>query len=178
LRYTVGTLAMLAALGAGCAADDAELETTTTTEALCSVTFHAEADIAAEPWRVWDLIVDLEGYADWNPWVVKATGPATPGATIEADVVLNGGIQHVQHEILVVEPNQRFCWKDAGWNALFVYGQRCRTLTALPDGTTHVDNDLLIDGVFAPLSKLIYGDSLASGIAAETTALKDESEAP
>jgi uncharacterized protein YndB with AHSA1/START domain len=175
LRYTVGML--LAALGAGCAAD-AELETTTTTEALCAVTFHAEADIAAEPWRVWDLIVDLEGYADWNPWVVKATGPATPGATIEVDVVLNGGIQHVQHEILVVEPNQRFCWKDAGWSSSLVPAHRCRTLTALPDGTTHVDNDLVIEGLLAPLSKLIYGDSLASGIAAETTALKDESEAP
>jgi hypothetical protein len=37
----------------------------------CAVQFHAEADIAAPASEIWELLVDLEGYAAWNPWVVR-----------------------------------------------------------------------------------------------------------
>jgi uncharacterized protein YndB with AHSA1/START domain len=144
----------------------------------CAVQFHAEADIAAPVSDIWELLVDLEGYAAWNPWVVRAEGEVTPGATITADVILLGAVQHVTHDILVVDPELQLCWKDAGWNAWFVDGERCRTLTVNPDGTVHIDNDLVISGALAPIAAWIYGDSLRKGIAAETAALASEAEAP
>jgi hypothetical protein len=142
-----------------------------------SVVFHEEAVIAADPALIWDLLIDLPGYQDWNPWITWAEGETVPGATVHVDVVLGGNVQRVEHVILVVETEQRFCWKDGGWTPLFVYGQRCRTLTLQPDGRVKVENDLLLDGLVPHLAKLFLGAQLQAGMAAETAALKQTAEA-
>lgn len=36
---------------------------------------HTQIDIDAPVTKVWELITDLEGYAEWNPFVVMGKGP-------------------------------------------------------------------------------------------------------
>ncbi len=143
----------------------------------CSEVFHHEVVITADPERIFDLLADLPGYAAWNPWIVWARGELVPGGDVTVGVVLGGKVQEAQHKVLVVEPFQQLCWKDAGWNAWFLYGQRCRTLEALPDGTVKVTNELLLDGPLAWLGKLTNGASLDAGMIAENAALKATAEA-
>jgi hypothetical protein len=142
-----------------------------------SVVYAEEAVIAASADTVFALLVDLPGYPAWNPWIVEAQGPVAPGATVLLQVASGGSTTRYQHTVLVVEPATRFCWKDAGWNAWFVYGQRCRWLTPLPGGGVHFRQELLVDGALAWLADLAQGKALRAGLAAETAALKATAEA-
>jgi hypothetical protein len=69
------------------------------------------------------------------------------------------------------------CWRDAGWNAWFVYGQRCRTLTARPDGTVLLHQELMLDGPLSGAAALVLGEPMSDGMAAESAALKKHAEA-
>jgi uncharacterized protein YndB with AHSA1/START domain len=143
-----------------------------------SVVFREQAVIAAEPARIWRILVDLPRYSAWNPWVVRADGDATPGSEVRVEVVIGRHVMRAQHVVLVVEPEARFCWRDAGWNSWFVYGQRCRTLERRAHGTVLFRQELLLDGPFSHVAGLTMGQAMRDGMAAETAALKQLAEQP
>ncbi len=177
LATVLGTalaLTLLPASAAGAATPDDDL--TPREPGPHSVVYREQAVIAADQHRIWQLLVDLPGYASWNPWVVRAEGASTPGSRVKVDVVLGSHVMAAEHTVLVVEPQTRFCWRDAGWNAIFVYGQRCRTLERRPDGTILVRNELLLDGIFSPAANLTVGKAMRDGMAAEMAALKRHAE--
>jgi hypothetical protein len=41
--------------------------------------FASEIDIAASPAQVWRVLIDLPGYQEWNPFIVRAEGRAEVG---------------------------------------------------------------------------------------------------
>jgi hypothetical protein len=141
-----------------------------------SVVYRDSAVIAATPTQVWNVLIDFAAYASWNPWLVWAEGEARPGAAVRVDVMLGKRKMRARHTVLVVEPEQRFCWCDAGWNSWFVYGQRSRTLTAQADGTVLFEQELLLDGPLNRVARLFQGTALRDGMAAETVALKQRVE--
>jgi len=143
----------------------------------CSVVYTSEAVIAGSVDRIWDTIVDLPRYSEWNPWVVKAEGKIEPGAAVTVDVILNGQKMRAEHTVEAVDPKTHFCWRDAGWNALFVSAHRCRTLTPRPDGTVLYQVDLEL-GRLAGVANALEGTALQSGMNAETAALKTRVENP
>jgi hypothetical protein len=142
-----------------------------------SIVYHDEAVIAASVDRIWDILTDLPRYSEWNPWVVDAEGKVEHGEIVWVDVILNNNKMRAKHVVLTVNPKTDFCWRDAGWNSAFVYGQRCRTLTPQADGTVLFQVDLLLDGLFSKVADLTEGPSMRSGMANETLALKQRAEA-
>ena len=140
------------------------------------VVYRVETAIAAEPARIWQLLTDLPGYENWNPWVVRAQGQAAPGAEVRVQVMLGSHRMSAQHIVLTVEPEREFCWKDAGWNSWFVYGQRCRTLTRNADGTVLVTNELRLEGALSGVASLAMGKAMRDGMAAENAALREHAE--
>ncbi len=144
-----------------------------------SMVYETAAVIDADVSVVWNLLVDLDGYADWNPWVVWAEGDVVPGGWAQVDVVMaHSFTMRAEHVVLAVDPESRFCWRDAGWNAWFVYGQRCRWLTPQPDGSVLLEQQVLLDGPLAGISSLFLGAMLEHGIIDETAALKARAESP
>ncbi len=142
-----------------------------------SVVYRSQTVIDAEPSRIWQLLVDLPGYESWNPFVVWAQGRSEPGASVKVQVMLGAHRMPADHIVLKVDTEKRFCWKDAGWNAWFVYGQRCRTLVPQPDGTIQVTNELLLDGALSGSADWAMGQAMRDGMAAENAALKRVAEA-
>lgn len=142
-----------------------------------SVVYRVDTVVAAPRERIYGLLTDFPGYASWNPWVVKASGGTSPGDEVRVDVILGSVRMAAKHTVLNGVPGQRFCWKDAGWNSWFVYGQRCRTLTAQPDGTVLVSNELLIDGILSGGADHFTGKAMRDGMQAENAALKRVAEA-
>src|SRR5262245_32631518 len=53
-----------------------------------SLVYREEAVIAAPAERVWDTLVDLPRYAEWNPWLLHAEGDLSPGGVVRAEVLL------------------------------------------------------------------------------------------
>jgi hypothetical protein len=41
-----------------------------------------QIDIAAEPERVWQVLTELTGYEQWNPFIVRAEGTVEPGSRL------------------------------------------------------------------------------------------------
>jgi hypothetical protein len=142
----------------------------------CSVLYRSDIVIDADQATVWDVLVDMPRYAEWNPWIVYARGEAVPGAEVPVGVVLNGKVLDMKYVIGVVEPEQRFCTRDAAWFSTFIYGQRCRMLETLSDGTVHVWQELLIDGPFSQLADLTFGRTTRAGMDAEMAALRQRAE--
>jgi hypothetical protein len=142
----------------------------------CSVVYESDAVIRGTVDQVWDTLADFPRYSEWNPWVVSAEGKLEPGAGVAVQVVLNGHQQRADHVVLTVNPKTDFCWRDAGWNSWFVYGQRCRWLQPKPDGTVAYHVELLLDGPIDWLADWTNGKALRDGMAAETAALKKRVE--
>lgn len=141
-----------------------------------SVVYTTETVIAADSADVWRLLVDLPGYQRWNPWVIQASGGAEPGADVRVKVILGAHTMDAQHTVLNGVPGRKFCWRDAGWNSWFVYGQRCRTITPHPDGTVVLKNELLLDGVLSGGADHVMGRAMKAGMEAENAALKQAVE--
>jgi hypothetical protein len=144
----------------------------------CAIAYEEDAIIRGSVDRIWDTLVDLPRYSEWNPWVVSAEGKIEPGAGVTVQVVLNGHTQKAEHVVLTVNEKTDFCWRDAGWNSWFVYAQRCRWLTPRPDGTVAYHVELLLDGPIDWLADWTNGTALREGLAAETAALKGRVENP
>ncbi len=142
-----------------------------------SVVYENEATIQAPVDVVWNLVTDLPGYSSWNPWVIKAEGSFTPGARVKVNVKMGPITQTYDHAVMTVTPKSFACWRDAGWNSWFVYGQRCRWFEQNPDGSVHYKVQLMIDGPLDKVAAATNGPCLQTGMAAETNALKERAEA-
>lgn len=136
-----------------------------------SLTYSSQAWIDAPPERVWDALVDFERYAEWNPWLIEASGTAVVGARVDAVVVLGQETRDAGHVVLQVQPPEVLCWRDAGAQVAVAYGQRCRWLTA-HDGGTQLTVELLVEGPARGAVDRQYGAAMQAGLDAETAALK------
>jgi uncharacterized protein YndB with AHSA1/START domain len=137
-----------------------------------SAVFRAQALIQAPVQRVWDAIVDLPRYAEWNPWIVQAEGEPRVGGVVWADVRMGSKTMRSKHIVQVVDPPTRFCWCDAGLSSLLVYAHRFRTLSERGDGRVLLEQEILVDGVLKGLVVRFYGDKLQAGLDVETQALQ------
>jgi hypothetical protein len=92
------TSIILAALGAGCAAPDGHM-------------LRTQVDIDAPAEVVWQVLVDFEGHADWDPFFSHLEGDLQEGSTL--DIVIgdpaDGGMAF-QPEVLHVEEAREPRW--------------------------------------------------------------------
>jgi hypothetical protein len=135
-----------------------------------------ETLIEASAGTVFDVITDLPRYAEWNPWIVKAAGTPSEGATIRVRSLVGGRSLRVDHRILRSQKDAEFRWCDLGWFTRFAYGERARWLEPRGEGKVSYRVELTITGVLAPVVKALLGRSLARGLKAETDALKQRAE--
>jgi hypothetical protein len=135
-----------------------------------------ETLIDASAGTVFDVITDLPRYAEWNPWILKAAGTPSEGATIRVRSLVGGRLMKVDHRILRSKQDAEFRWCDLGWFTRFAYGERARWLEPQGDGKVTYRVELTITGPFSSLVKAVLGRSLAWGLKAETDALKLRAE--
>jgi hypothetical protein len=167
------------------ATDDAKLQL------WCPIDVVNEVSIAATPEKIWSIMVDLDSYAQWNPWLIKAkdttSAAVTVGDNVDATVVLGTGPSSAAETITVVTPPgtagqpagqlAQFCWRDAiPVTSSLVPAYRCRTLHANADGTVHLVNDLTLQGVIDWVAWVFEKATLDKGMGAEDNALKDRAE--
>ncbi len=135
-----------------------------------------EVVIDAPAGTIFDVITDLDAYAQWNPWIVWAEGTPTQDATIRVKSKVGGRVLRVNHRILSNLPGREFRWCDLGWFTHLAYGQRGRWLEPRADGRVVYRVELRITGVLSGLVEALLGRSLAWGVKAETDALKQRAE--
>lgn len=136
------------------------------------VFYSTEIEINADAEAVYGVIADFGNYHRWNPWLIQAQGQCREGEIVDVTVRLGAKTMKVKHKVLEVVPGKRLRWCDMGWFTLFAYGERSRSIEALPGGGVRYRNELPITGPLRVLADMFTGKAVREGMAAENLALK------
>jgi hypothetical protein len=63
--------------------------------------------IETPPQRVWDVIVDFDRYAEWNPFILQAEGEAVVGSIVKLHIRPPGGKGMTHHPTILVAQSAR-----------------------------------------------------------------------
>ena len=138
-------------------------------------TWAAHAEISAPPEAVWAVLIDLPGYADWNPFTTAARSTLQVGDPISLRVDM-GYMRLTQVEYIAeVTPLQTLNWSAHNRIPWLLRADRVQTLRPHSGGTRYETTDT-IGGLLLPLVELLFARSLTRGFAAMAEALKAEVE--
>jgi hypothetical protein len=141
------------------------------------IVHRSEAVINAPAEDIWDVIIDLDSYPEWNPYTVKMTSTLKVGDPMIMKVKMSEALTIDQTEnIRVIEEGHKICWGIDTTSPEFNSGERCQWLEALPGGSTRWVNEDLIEGSANPLVTALFGDAVQVGFDAVAVALKDRVE--
>jgi uncharacterized protein YndB with AHSA1/START domain len=136
------------------------------------------ARVAAPAPVVWRVIVDLERYPEWNPFVVTCRSSLAPGAPIEMRVRGLAPWTLTQREsILEHEPGRRLCYGLAGAFGGGISSERCHAVSEHGPAHAEYTSTFLLRGPLAPVVEALLGRRLARGFQAMTDALVAQAEA-
>lgn len=126
---------------------------------------------------IWEIVSDLERWAEWNPTYPRASGTLRIGETLSATLVLPGQPpQELRPTVLDWVPNMQLHWQ------LKLLGGAIRTIRyieieALTETNSIVDNGEIFGGLLGPSLGRRMGRTLRRGFNAMNVALKARAEA-
>lgn len=139
---------------------------------------HTEIGIDATPETVWNVLIDLDNYSEWNPFIIKAAGNVTVGERLVNRMQAPGGkAMTIKPAVTAVEPAQTFEWLGhLGFPGIFD-GRHRFDLEATPTGGTQVTHGEKFDGVLVRFMRKTLDTQTKDGFDAMNTALKARAEA-
>jgi hypothetical protein len=138
---------------------------------------HTEIDIDADPAAVWEVLVDLASYPDWNPMVKKASGKVQVGERLNLHYEPEGQKKrNFKPLLLVVEPGRELRWQgQPGVRCLFE-SEHIYIFTKTPEGKTHLDHDMIFWGLLIPPVKHILEKATRKPFNDVNKAMKERAE--
>ena len=139
---------------------------------------HHVVEVDAPPERVWEVIVDLPSYGEWNPFVVGAASTLEVGDPIEMKVKIFPFLTQRQRETIVEhESGKRLCYAVRGVPTGAIRSHRRHEVEALSPGRTRYTSHFELGGWLSPVVKLLLGGRLTIGFKGNTRGLKERAEA-
>ena len=123
-----------------------------------------EMNIDADTAIVWSLLVDIDGYSEWNRYSPSVTGSVEVGEVVWVEAHLDDEVQRVKNVVLSVKPEQELCWQSAGWYGFLARGTRCRWLSKTNSGGTLLVHHEVMSGPLAWLIERLYRERIERGI--------------
>jgi len=103
-------------------------------------------DIQASPEKVWQILSDLNRWADWNP-SFRVNGKAA----LNEDVEIISHSRTFHGKVVTVEENRRLTWKYHLILPFLFQGEQSFTIEALDTDHVHVTNTAVFNGWLVPL---------------------------
>lgn len=132
--------------------------------------FITKTEIRATPDKVWAILTEAGGYAQWNPEITRIDGRIALGEKIKAYVNLGKGvIRPVSVRVTELDRPRRMVWTGGLPLGLFT-GQRIYTLERRANWTTGFSLELQFSGPLAgPIVRSLGNrqpdiDALAAGL--------------
>ena len=137
---------------------------------------HTEIDIDATPEVVWQVLTDLDRWADWNPFITSSVGTAEVGETLVNRMEPPGGKAITfKPQVTVVEEGKTFEWLGKlGFSGVFD-GRHRFDVEASPAGTRLIQSES-IDGILVRVMRKSLDTNTKSGFEAMNVALKARAE--
>lgn len=118
-----------------------------------SRTITTDIEIDAEPAAVWAVLTDLDRFAEWNPFMVRAGGRVAPGERLEVHLqpVGAGRGMTFRPRVLVAEPGRELRWLGRlGFGGLFD-GEHYFVLQERSGGRSRLVHGETFRGLLVPL---------------------------
>ena len=141
-----------------------------------SFSFVADTEIAAPAARVWDILMDLPGYAAWNPFTYQAEGRPAVGEDVHLDVDLGWIRVHQVERVRAMEPGHLIAWGTAFGGGLVLRGLRTQRVVPLGPNRCRYETEDRIEGPMTWFVRLAFGPALDRGFRAAADALRARAE--
>lgn len=140
-------------------------------------TISADIVIDAPAQEIWDVLADFRRYAEWNPFIRKAEGSATPGERITIRVhQLDRKPNTFKPRIVAAEPGRELRWRGHVITPGVFDGEHVFELTQLDGGAVRVTQSETFSGLLVPFIGGII-DATVDRFDALNNALKERVEA-
>lgn len=136
-----------------------------------------EIEIQAAPERVWQILTDLDKYAEWNPFITCAVGKAEMGGKVDITVPDRKRSMVLHCTVMKVVPNQELIWTYHVMRPWVFRGEHRFLLEPGEDGAVRFVDQEIFHGLAVPLDAKEIDTSSRHGFHAMDRALKARAEA-
>ncbi|MFY0686777.1 MAG: SRPBCC domain-containing protein [Cyclobacteriaceae bacterium] len=138
---------------------------------------YTEIEIDATPEQVWDVLIDLQHWQDWNPFIVSSEGKAEEGRKIK-NTMVNGDKRMVfKPKVLTVDKYKEFKWQGHLLIPGLFDGMHKFEIQQTAGGKVRVVQSEQFKGILTGMVLKRIGDETISGFKAMNAALKERVEA-
>ena len=109
--------------------------------------FSHRIEINAPAMRVWEVLIELERFSEWNPSLIEASGTVSVGERLRIHAA--GGLRF-KPTVLVAEPGKELAWVGRLWLPGFADGTH-RWILEEENAVTVVTQTEVFTGLLAPL---------------------------
>lgn len=137
-----------------------------------------EITIEAPPEIVWQVLIDLDRHAEWNPFIVESSGRPVVGERL-TNRLRQPGRRAVtfRPEVTEVSEGRVFEWLGHPGVPGIFDGRHRFELHPQPDGTTHLVHSEFFSGILVRPMKRSLDTATVAGFEAMNRALKERAEA-
>ncbi len=133
-------------------------------------------DIEAPVRQVWEILVDVERYGEWNPFTTRVDTSLEVGSSVDLYVSL-GPFRLKQPELIQdVVPTSLLAWGMTMGARWLLKTRREQRLESLGDTRCRYTTTDAFTGVLTPLVVLLFGGLIRRGFNAMALALKERAE--
>lgn len=135
-------------------------------------------DINAPVSKVWEVLLDLDSYPEWNPFTVQIDADLSQlGSDVGLHVQMNPKKKIYQVEQLRVnDKEEQLSWGVTMVHPALLWAQRDQVLTMIDENTTRYVTVDVFKGLLVPLMMAFYGKDIKRGFDAIALALKARCE--
>ncbi len=139
-------------------------------------TLDAEIVIDAPQHLIWNILVDLDCYAEWNPFTYGYSGAFVVGGHFKLNVRMTDKFKLRSPEIVhLIEPPDRLAW-CGDYPRWLVAATRYQVLTPLSPTQTHYQTWETFRGLLGVIVVLTLGKNIERGFQDAAVALKARAE--
>lgn len=122
-------------------------------------TIQAEVIIDATASQVWQVLTDFEAYPQWNPFILRVTGAARPGAQLMIELNSGGRSTTFRPTILVVRPERELRWIGRLFIPGLFDGEHTFVIEPQGEGRVRFVQSETFRGILVPFSGAILSDA-------------------
>ena len=133
--------------------------------------------IRASAQTVWNVLVDLDGYSDWNPLLPQASGALAVGQQLHAIAALTPAIRvRINPRIMVVTPLEELRWRGRLPIPGLFSGEHYFCIEPGPNSHTRLIHGEVYNGLLRHVFQFVFGRSTRKAFDAMNVALRQRVE--
>ncbi|MGZ4766423.1 MAG: SRPBCC family protein [Ilumatobacteraceae bacterium] len=127
-------------------------------------------EIAAPPQAVWDVLIDVDAYTEWNPFLTLDRAPAAVGDRLSITIRPGRRKMTFRPTVTAFVPGREISWLGRLLAPGIFDGAHTLALETLPNGHTHFRQREVFRGALVPFMRSVLADT-GEGFAAMNAAL-------